>query len=160
MSEQGKKKAVAPVLQNMQDYISNHYMDELLDEVCAGIELGIVENLEIDVGNGKVVIDRNDSKIVRTDLWWKDRTHLLADIRMRTKIGLSQDSGIPRYYVRYINFSAEFTLDGGITLHPGIKELSTCCLPERKFPRLSKYLVPVLTYDEMEIMVLQCCVGI
>lgn len=31
MSEQGKKKAVAPVLQNMQDYISNHYMDELLD---------------------------------------------------------------------------------------------------------------------------------
>ena len=25
MSEQGKKKAVAPVLQNMQDYISNHY---------------------------------------------------------------------------------------------------------------------------------------
>lgn len=155
MSEQGKKKAVAPVLQNMQDYISNHYMDELLDEVCAGIELGIVENLEIDVGNGKVVIDRNDSKIVRTDLWWKDRTHLLADIRMRTKIGLSQDSGIPRYYVRYINFSAEFTLDGGITLHPGIKELSTCCLPERKFPRLSKYLVPVLTYDEMEIMVLQ-----
>lgn len=27
MSEQGKKKAVAPVLQNMQDYISNHYMD-------------------------------------------------------------------------------------------------------------------------------------
>ena len=88
MSEQGKKKAVAPVLQNMQDYISNHYMDELLDEVCAGIELGIVENLEIDVDNGKVVIDRNDSKIVRTDLWWKDRTHLLADIRMRTKIGL------------------------------------------------------------------------
>lgn len=155
MSEQGKKKAVAPVLQNMQDYISNHYMDELLDEVCAGIELGIVENLEIDVSNGKVVVDRNDSKIVRTDLWWKDRTHLLADIRMRTKIGLSQDSGIPRYYVRYINFSAEFTLDGGITLHPGIKELSTCCLPERKFPRLSKYLVPVLTYDEMEIMVLQ-----
>ena len=57
MSEQGKKKAVAPVLQNMQDYISNHYMDELLDEVCAGIELGIVENLEIDVGNGKVVVD-------------------------------------------------------------------------------------------------------
>ena len=121
MSEQGKKKAVAPVLQNMQDYISNHYMDELLDEVCAGIELGIVENLEIDVGNGKVVVDRNDSKIVRTDLWWKDRTHLLADIRMRTKIGLSQDSGIPRYYVRYINFSTEFTLDGGITLHPGIQ---------------------------------------
>ena len=155
MSEQGEKKAVAPVLQNMQDYISNHYMDELLDEVCAGIELGIVENLEMDIGNGKVVIDRNDSKIIRTDLWWKDRTHLLADIRMRIKIGLSQESGIPRYYVRYINFSAEFMLDGGITLHPGVKELTTCCLPERSLPRLSKYLVPILTYDEMEIMVLQ-----
>ena len=53
MSEQGEKKAVAPVLQNMQDYISNHYMDELLDEVCAGIELGIVENLEMDIAMEK-----------------------------------------------------------------------------------------------------------
>ena len=80
MSEQGKKKAVAPVLQNMQDYISNHYMDELLDEVCAGIELGIVENLEIDVGEWKSVLIGTISKIVRTDLV-EDRTHLLVDIR-------------------------------------------------------------------------------
>lgn len=74
---------------------------------------------------------------------------------MRVKIGVSRDHGIPHYVVRYVNFSAQFTLDGGITLHQGIRELTTCCLPERKLPKLSKYLVPVLSYDEMEIMVLQ-----
>ena len=47
MSEQGKKKAVAPVLQNMQDYISNHYMDELLDEVVVTIFDPTLEELYV-----------------------------------------------------------------------------------------------------------------
>ena len=155
MKNAGKNSDVAPVLQSMQDYISNHYVDELLDEVSAAIQLQLVENLEIDAKGGNFVLDRNESKIIRTDLWRKGRTRLLADIRMRIKIGVSHKGNIPRYYVRYINFSAEFTLNGGITLHQGIRELSTFCLPERNLPKLSKYLVPVLTYDEMEVMVLQ-----
>ena len=155
MKNTGKNIDVAPVLQSMQDYIINHYTDELLDEVSAAIQLQLVENLEIEAKGGTFVLDRNESKIIRTDLWRKDRTRVLADIRMRIKIGVSHNGDIPRYYVRYINFSAEFTLDGGITLHQGIRELSAFCLPERNLPKLSKYLVPVLTYDEMEIMVLQ-----
>lgn len=151
----GTHVEVAPVLQNMQDYISNYYADELLDEVSDAIYLQLVEDHEIEARRGIFVVDHNESKIIRTDLWWKDRTRLLSDIRMRIKIGVSRNDNIPRYYVRYINFSTKFTLDGGITRHQGIRELSTFCLPECNLSKLSKHLVPVLTYDEMEVMVLQ-----
>ncbi len=155
MSNPTNHSHVAPILQSMQDYICNHFTDELMDEVSAAIRLGLVECLDMNAECGKLVVDRNESKIIRTELWRLDRTKLLADIKMRVKIGVSRDGDIPHYVVRYINFSAQFTLDGGITLHQGIRELTTCCLPERKLPKLSKYLVPVLSYDEMEIMVLQ-----
>ena len=55
----GKNSDVAPVLQSMQDYISNHYVDELLDEVSAAIQLQLVENL--DAKGGNFVLDRNES---------------------------------------------------------------------------------------------------
>ena len=155
MSNPIKSPDVAPVLQSMQDYICNHFTDELMDEVSAAVSLGLVEHLDMNTEGGKLVVNRNESKIIRTDFWCLDRTELLADIKMRVKIGVSRDGNIPHYVVRYINFSAQFTLDGVITLHQGIRELTTCCLPERKLPKLSKYLVPVLSYDEMEIMVLQ-----
>lgn len=155
MSEQGKKVAVAPVLQSMQDYISNHYMEEMLDEVCTAVSLGMVDNLEIDAGGGRLVVERKECKIVRTDFWREDRTKLLADIRMRIKVGVVHDPYCPRFYVRFVNFSARFTLDGGITMNGGIRELTTYCLPERKLPKLTKYLVPILTYDEMEVMVME-----
>lgn len=155
MSNPIKSAEMAPVLQSMQDYICNHFTDELMDEVSSAVSLGLVEDLDIDAEGGKPVVQRNESKIIRTEFWRLDCTKLLADIKMRVKIGVSRDHGIPHYVVRYVNFSAQFTLDGGITLHQGIRELTTCCLPERKLPKLSKYLVPVLSYDEMEIMVLQ-----
>ena len=151
----GTHVEVAPVLQNMQDYISNYYADELLDEVSDAIYLQLVEGHEIEARRGIFVVDHNESKIIRTDLWWKDRTRLLSDIRMRIKIGVSRNDNIPRCYVRYINFSTKFTLDGGITRHQGIRELSTFCLPECNLSKLSKHLVPVLTHDKMEVMVLQ-----
>ena len=100
MKNTGKNIDVAPVLQSMQDYIINHYTDELLDEVSAAIQLQLVENLEIEAKGGTFVLDRNESKIIRTDLWRKDRTRVLADIRMRIKIGVSHNGDIPRYYVR------------------------------------------------------------
>ena len=155
MSNPIKSAEMAPVLQSMQDYICNHFTDELMDEVSSAVSLGLVEDLDIDAEGGKPVVQRNESKIIRTEFWRLDCTKLLADIKMRVKIGVSRDHGVPHYVVRYVNFSAQFTLDGGITLHQGIRELTTCCLPERKLPKLSKYLVPVLSYDEMEIMVLQ-----
>ena len=57
----GKNIDVAPVLQSMQDYIINHYTDELLDEVSAAIQLQLVENLEIERTFSPCRTQRNQS---------------------------------------------------------------------------------------------------
>jgi hypothetical protein len=35
-----KRTEMAPVLQTIKDYLANHYMDELLQELTAGMRLG------------------------------------------------------------------------------------------------------------------------
>ena len=107
MSNPIKSAEMAPVLQSMQDYICNHFTDELMDEVSSAVSLGLVEDLDIDAEGGKPVVQRNESKIIRTEFWRLDCTKLLADIKMRVKIGVSRDHGIPHYVVRYVNFSAD-----------------------------------------------------
>lgn len=152
----GKKCVeMAPVLQNMQEYISHHFMDELLEEVNAGIANDLVDGLDIDKKDGEYVFDNNDAKIVRSTFWLAGRTELLADIRMKLRIGVAKEGFIPHYYVRYVNFTMKLTMDGGIILHPGLQNLSTNVPPEHNLPKLSKYLVPVLSYDEMEVLVME-----
>lgn len=148
-----KSVEMAPVLQSMQEYIDNHFSDELLDELSEGIKLGLVQGLDITPNDGTIVIARNECRLVRSDFWQLDRTHLLADLRMRVRMGIANEDRIPHFKTRYINFSAQFTLDHGISLHPGIREMTTECLPERDLPKLTKYLVPVLNNNEMEIRV-------
>lgn len=85
MSNPIKSAEMAPVLQSMQDYICNHFTDELMDEVSSAVSLGLVEDLDIDAEGGKPVVQRNESKIIRTEFWRLDCTKLLADIKMRVK---------------------------------------------------------------------------
>ena len=154
MDIKGKSKEMAPVLQSLKEYLANHYTDDLLEEITAAMSLNLVEGLDVDCTGAKIVIDHDQTELVRAEPWRVDRTHLIADCKMRVKFGLSKNGGLPRFSIRYINFTAEITLDNGITLHRGIKDFTTYILPERKLPKLTKYLVPVLTCDEMEIMVL------
>ena len=136
MSNPIKSAEMAPVLQSMQDYICNHFTDELMDEVSSAVSLGLVEDLDIDAEGGKPGVQRNESKIIRTEFWRLDCTKLLADIKMRVKIGVSRDHGIPHYVVRYVNFSAQFTLDGGITLHascPSYPNIWCRCSPTMRW---------------------------
>ena len=67
MSNPIKSAEMAPVLQSMQDYICNHFTDELMDEVSSAVSLGLVEDLDIDAEGGKPVVQRNESKIIRTE---------------------------------------------------------------------------------------------
>ena len=69
MKNTGKNIDVAPVLQSMQDYIINHYTDELLDEVSAAIQLQLVENLEIEAKGGTFVLDRTFNTPSRRKAW-------------------------------------------------------------------------------------------
>ena len=52
MSNPIKSAEMAPVLQSMQDYICNHFTDELMDEVSSAVSLGLVEDLDIDAEGG------------------------------------------------------------------------------------------------------------
>ena len=148
-----KRIEMAPVLQTMHEYIDNHFFDELMDEIEGGVKLKLFEGMELD-DDGEIIINRQDSKLVRTELWWLDRTTLLADIKARLKIGIRHEEGVPRYRVHHVNFSAKFELNNGIRLFHGIQDMTVFCPPSRDLPKLSKYLVPVLSYDEMETMVL------
>ena len=93
MSNPIKSAEMAPVLQSMQDYICNHFTDELMDEVSSAVSLGLVEDLDIDAEGGKPVVQRNESKIIRTEFWRLDCTKLLADIKMRRSAYQRQHAG-------------------------------------------------------------------
>ena len=155
MTGNQKHTEMAPVLQSMKEYISNHYTDELLDEIVGAMSLNLVEGLDVDCKAAEIIIDHEGTELVRAEMWRVDRTHLIADCRMRVKFGLSRNGSLPHHMIRYINFSAEIVLDNGIVLRKGIKDFSIYALPDRKLPKLTKYLVPILTYDEMEVMVLE-----
>lgn len=155
MSTKSKPVEMAPVLQSLKEYLSNHYTDDLLEEVKAAMSLNLVEGLDVDCKDSEIVIDTNSTELLRAEPWRVDRTHLIADCKMRVKFGLPKDGSIPRFIIRFINFTAEITLDGGITLQRGIKDFTTHVLPERNLPKLTKYLVPVLSYEEMEVLVLE-----
>ena len=158
-----KPVEMAPVLQTMPEYIDNHFCDELMEELEAvialdhkrDIDLGLEELSDDELRHVKLVFERSAGKIVRFDLWRKDRTLLKADMKARFRVGISQDDQIPHYVVRYINFSADFSLDGGIQRIGGITDVTTEAPPKREMPKLSKFLVPVLSYEEMECMVLE-----
>lgn len=154
MKKQNKKKEMAPVLQSLKEYIENHFMDEILQEITAAMSLGLVEGLDIDCKGEEVVIDSRTAALIRMEAWRVDRTNLIADCKLRIKFGIPKDGMIPRFLVRFINFSANITLDHGITLHRGLENTSTALPPEHNLPKLTKYLVPVLTYDEMEGLVM------
>ena len=155
MAKEKKSVEMAPVLQSFKEYIANHYMDELLQEMTAAMSLNLVEGLDVDCKDSEIIVEPNGTELVRAEPWRVDRTNLIADCKVRLKFGLSKEGSLPRFIIRYINFTAEVTLEDGITLHKGIKDFTTYVLPERKLPKLTKYLVPVLTYEEMEVLVLE-----
>ena len=150
-----KRVAMAPVLQTIRDYLENHYMDELLDEVRENMRSGSVEGFDVNCSEGDIIFDQEKTSLLRADLWRVDRTRAIADCKMRVKFGVSKHGEIPRFVIRYINFSADVTIDGGITLEPGISEATICSLPSRNMIALTKYLVPVMSNDEMEVTVLE-----
>ncbi len=154
MSEEKQQKAVwAPELQTMQEYINNHFFDELMDELEAAVKLGMVEGLEIDVKQGDIKFLRKESALVRSELWREDRTTLLIDFLVRMKFGTADNQKIPKFEVHRFYFSARFRFDDGIQFIPGVRDLSVYQPSERNLPVMSKYLVPVLSYHDMEAMV-------
>ena len=150
-----KRTEMAPVLQTIKDYLANHYMDELLQEITAGMRVGDVQGLDMDCSQGEIIVDPDKTALLRADMYRVDRTHAAAVCKVRIKFGISREGRIPRYVIRYINFSASVVLDGGITLESGIRDMTTSTLAERELPALTKYMVPVLNNDEMEILVLE-----
>ncbi len=152
MKDSKKRKEIAPVLQGLKEYLDNHYMEEILQEIKAAMALGQVEELDTDCRAGEIIVDPKETRLARVEAWRVDRTNLIADCKLRLKFGVSKDGKIPRYVIRYIAFTADITLDGGIKVHQGLKDIGIHPLPTRDMPKLSNYLVPVLSYDEMEIM--------
>ena len=144
---------MVPELQTMQEYINNHFFDELMDELEAAVKLGMVQGLEVDLSKGEPTFLRKDSALVRCNLWREDRTTLLVDFLVRMKIGVPQERKIPKYEVHRFYFSARFRFNDGIQFIPGVHGLSVHQPGERNLPVMSKYLVPVLSYHDMELMV-------
>ena len=76
MSEQ-----MVPVLQSMQDYIEHHYLDEMMDEIEAVIDMEHRQHLNLGLEQQddevlrcvKLAFDRSAGKIVRSAFWRKDR---------------------------------------------------------------------------------------
>lgn len=110
--------------------------------------------MKLQASENEITLDRENSKLSKTDLWMVNRTTLITDISAYLKVGIQRDAQVPKYRVHRVNFAAFFTLDNGIQYIPGIFDLTTHYLPERQLPRLSKYLVPILNYEDMENMVL------
>ena len=48
MSTKSKPVEMAPVLQGLKEYLANHYMDDLLEEIKAAMSLNLVEGLDVD----------------------------------------------------------------------------------------------------------------
>lgn len=158
-----KPVELAPVLQTMLEYIDNHFYDELMEELepiiaqnhKRDIDIGLEKLSDDELRHVRLVFERSAGKFVKAELWRKDRNQLRADIKARFRVGISKDDQLPRFVVRYINFSVDFELEAGIRRIGSINEVTTDVLPDRELPRLSKFLVPVLSYEEMERMVLE-----
>lgn len=154
MAEQNTKIEWMPDLQNIKEYIENHFMDELIDGLLDCIRAQAVEGLDFSLDGGQLVADRPSCSLISVDCWYLDRTSLLADMKMRLKIGASKENGFPRFGIRIINFSIGIELDGGIRLTSEIQEPTVYLFPERNMYRLTNNLVPVLSYEEMDSVAL------
>lgn len=117
MSEQ-----MVPVLQSMQDYIEHHYLDEMMDEIEAVIDMEHRQHLNLGLEQQddevlrcvKLAFDRSAGKIVRSAFWRKDRINLRADMKIRIKVAACADGKILHYVIRYICCTADFVLENGI----------------------------------------------
>ncbi len=78
---------------------------------------------------------------------------MAADLYVRLKMGASKNGELPRYFVENMYLSTDFVLDGTIQwLSESTVLLDEC--PEREgWTKLSKYLVPIFSYDDMELQV-------
>ena len=150
-----KKKEMAPVLQDFREYVDNHFIDELLEEVKGAMAQKLVDGLDMDCSRAEIIVDHENTKLLRAEPWRRDRTSLVADCKLKIKFGLSRDGQLPRFVIRYINFPIEVTLDNGIRLEPEIAYFSTYNPEERPLPKMTKFLVPVFSYDDMEVQVLE-----
>lgn len=154
---------MASVLQSMQDYIEHHYLDEMMDEIEAVIDMEHKQHLNLGLEQQddevlrcvKLAFDRSAGKIVRSAFWRKDRINLRADMKIRIKVAVCADGKIPHYVIRYICCTADFVLENGIRRISSVTDVTMGGLPERRMPKLSKFLVPVLSYEEMEVLVLE-----
>ena len=154
---------MAPVLQSMQDYIEHHYLDEMMDEIEAVIDMEHRQHLNLGLEQQddevlrcvKLAFDRSAGKIVRSAFWRKDRINLRADMKIRIKVAACDDGKILHYVIRYICCTADFVLENGIRRIGSVTDVTMGGLPERRMPKLSKFLVPVLSYEEMEVLVLE-----
>ena len=113
---------MVPVLQSMQDYIEHHYLDEMMDEIEAVIDMEHRQHLNLGLEQQddevlrcvKLAFDRSAGKIVRSAFWRKDRINLRADMKIRIKVAACADGKILHYVIRYICCTADFVLENGI----------------------------------------------
>ena len=85
---------MASVLQSMQDYIEHHYLDEMMDEIEAVIDMEHKQHLNLGLEQQddealwcvKLAFDRSAGKIVRSAFWRKDRINLRADMKIASKL--------------------------------------------------------------------------
>ena len=151
MSNEAKVEMV-PMLQDMRTYITNHYWSEMLCEVEEQLP-GFKAQMPPWTQGTQLFLHHEESKIVKADFWRRSRTKMSADLYVRLKIGASKNGELPRYFVENMYLSTDFVLDGTIQwLSESTVLLDEC--PEREgWTKLSKYLVPIFSYDDMELQV-------
>ena len=151
MSNEAKVEMV-PMLQDMRTYITNHYWSEILCEVEEQLP-GFKAQMPPWTQGTQLFLHHEESKIVKADFWRRSRTKMSADLYVRLKIGASKNGELPRYIVENMYLSTDFVLDGTIQwLSESTVLLDEC--PEREgWTKLSKYLVPIFSYDDMELQV-------
>ena len=151
MSNEAKVEMV-PMLQDMRTYITNHYWSEILCEVEEQLP-GFKAQMPPWTQGTRLFLHHEESKIVKADFWRRSRTKMSADLYVRLKIGASKNGELPRYFVENMYLSTDFVLDGTIQWLPESTVLLDEC-PEREgWTKLSKYLVPIFSYDDMELQV-------
>lgn len=151
MSNEAKVEMV-PMLQDMRTYITNHYWSEILCEVEEQLP-GFKAQMPPWTQGTQLFLHHEESKIVKADFWRRSRTKMSADLYVRLKIGASKNGELPRYFVENMYLSTDFVLDGTIQWLPESTVLLDEC-PEREgWTKLSKYLMPIFSYDDMELQV-------
>ena len=103
MKDSKKRKELVPVLQSLKEYLDNHYMEEILQEIKAAMALGLVEELDADCQGGEIIVDRKDTKLARVQAWRVDRINLIADCKLRLKFGMVR---LLFYFSSKVNVSA------------------------------------------------------